>query len=101
MWINAKKGAPNTDRVVKIYNKGWYTANLRLLYEQQVGVIKQSVIQTGSITAGQDYGFYIPFSVNFDGATGVTLIVNAVAGVQVLETRIRGNPECFHIWGMG
>ena len=70
-----------------------------MTYEVQVGTVTETVVQTGSITAGQDYGFYVPFSVNYDGATGCVLEVNAVAGVNVMRVRIRSNPECFHVWG--
>ena len=78
-------------------NKGWYIANLRLTYEIQRDRVRETVVQTGSISSGQDFGFRVPFSVNYDGATGCILEVNAVAGAQVMRVRIRSNPECFDV----
>ena len=72
---------------------------MKLSYEIQTATGKQTVTQTGSITSGADYAFYVPFGVNYDGINGCFLEVNAVAGYQVMRTRIRSNPECFHIWG--
>jgi hypothetical protein len=82
---------------VRINNKGWYTANMKLTYEVQRGQVKETVVQTGSINLGQNYGFLVPFSVNYDGATGCILEINAVAGVQVMRVRIRSNPQCFDV----
>lgn len=70
---------------------------MKLTYEVQRDRVKETVVQTGSISGGQDYGFRVPFSVNYDGATGCVLEVNAVAGVQVMKVRIRSNPECFDV----
>jgi hypothetical protein len=45
----------------------------------------------------KDYGFRIPESVDYDVGSGVTLIVDAVAGINVLKVRLRSDPECFHV----
>ena len=56
------------------------------------------ITQTGSITAGQDYGFKVPFSISYDGDVGCVLEINAIGGIQVARVRIHQNPECFHVW---
>lgn len=53
-----KKGPPKADRKVVIINKGAYTANMRLTYNQPVGDYNVELIaQHGSIVAGQSYIF--------------------------------------------
>jgi hypothetical protein len=91
--------APNRDRVIKIYNKGWYTADLKLYYEVQEGIEKRRIVQTGHILGGQNYAFYVPYTVNYDGAYGVTLVVHAIAGKQVMSQRVKTSPQCYHVWG--
>ena len=45
----------------------------------------------------KDYGFRIPETVDYNVGSGVTLIVDAVAGINVLKVRLRSDPECFHV----
>ena len=46
-----------------------------------------------------DYGFRIPELVDYEAGQGATLVVTAVAGVNVLTVRLHSDPECFHVWG--
>jgi hypothetical protein len=38
--------------------------------------------------------FRIPFSVVFESQYGTQLVADAVAGKQIMHTRIANNPEC-------
>ncbi len=38
--------------------------------------------------------FSIPFSVVYESQYGVVLVANAVAGIEIVKTRIVKNPEC-------
>lgn len=92
----------NGDKFVRVKNKGWYIANLKLTYQvQRQGSqgTKETVVQSGSITAGQDYGFKVPYGVVYDSPFGCTLTVEAVAGVRVMSVRISSDPQCFDVWG--
>jgi hypothetical protein len=68
-------------------------------YEQQFGLNKESITQTGDVGTNGDFAFYIPYTVNYDSVAGVWLTVHALGGVRVMRVRIRNSPECFHIWG--
>ena len=85
----------NPDKFVKIVNKGWYLATVKLTYDFQ----NQRITQTGLISPGFDYGFKIPFSINYDSEFGCLLESTAVAGLNIMKVRIKSNPECFDIWG--
>ena len=90
-------GPVNGDKFIRVLNKGWYIANLKLTYEIQRGLVKESVTQTGSINLNQDYGFRVPFGVNYDSPAGCILEINAVAGAQVMKQRIVANPRNFFL----
>lgn len=85
--------------MVKVLNKGWYVADLTLNYEVQNGLTKVPAQQKKRIAINQDHVFYLPTSVNYDSTGGAVLIVNAIWGKQVVATRIRSDPDCFHVWG--
>ena len=59
--------------------------------------INQALTYFIQIFSNIDYGFRIPGTVDYNEGSGVTLIVEAVAGITVLTVRIRSNPECFHV----
>jgi hypothetical protein len=75
-------------------------ANIRVDYEQQIGLTKFPVQQRGSIALNQDFAFYIPRSVVLDGEIGIVFTAEAVLGVRIFSVRITADPQCFHIWGV-
>ena len=86
----------NPDKYVKIRNRGWYIASLALRYEYN----NQIVTQTGLVTSGLEYGFLIPFSVNYESEFGCILEASAVAGINIINNiRVDSNPLCIDIWG--
>lgn len=85
--------------MIKILNKGWYVAELILNYQVQNGMTKVPAQEKKRIALGQQHIFYLPNIVNYDSTEGTFLIVKAIWGKTVLATRIRSDPECFHIWG--
>jgi hypothetical protein len=87
---------PNTDKYVRVLNKGWYIARLQIRWK----LGSRDVSQSAEILAGQQYTFTIPYEVNVDGVSGIVLIADAVAGKRIMEVRVKGNPQqCYHIWG--
>lgn len=81
---------------MKIRNRGWYIASLSVRYEYN----NQIVTQTGTVTSSLEYGFKIPFSVNYESEYGCILEVDAVAGLNIINNlRIDNNPLCIDIWG--
>lgn len=89
-----------TDKIIKVWNKGFFIANMRVNYEEQVGADKMAVEQKGSIVLGQAYAFYIPGTVNYAGDVGVTLNIDVVFAFRKISVKIQSDPECFHIWGI-
>ena len=39
-----------------------------------------------------DYGFRIPETVDYNSGLGATLVIDAVAGINVLTVRLQSNP---------
>lgn len=70
-----------------------------LTYQVQNGTIKNLIREKKRIALGQRHIFYLPNTVNYDSTEGTILNVKAIWGKSVLATRIRSDPECFHIWG--
>lgn len=82
---------------MKIKNLGWYIADATVSYQVVTGNSAVAQQQKGSILSYQDYTFRIPY--NADYQRGARLIINAVAGVQVINYALDNDPLCFHIWG--
>lgn len=81
--------------MIKILNKGWYVAKLTLFYKRALSN-GDFYKQTGSITMGQDYAFYMPY----DAQLSSTIVVaHAIAGVRIMSVKVESNPACFHVWG--
>lgn len=72
---------------------------MRVYYSLLIGQNKTLIYQTGSIVYGQNYGFYIPWNVDYYGGTGCILIIKAMAGNDVMNIRITENPVCYHLLG--
>ena len=86
--------------MIKVFNKGWYVAEMSLTYPIQVGIRKEIATQTASINLGQEFTFRLPYSVDYEYQIGTFLTIKAVAGVQVLNIKITSTPVCIHIWGV-
>merc|ERR1712110_890390 len=82
------------DKKVIVTNRGGYTATLQLQYYNPT-----KTVQTGSITSGQSYAFYIPGDIDYSSGPGAYLEVYANGGNRVLAKQIYGNPECIDVWG--
>lgn len=93
-------GPLSTDKVIKIMNKGFLIANMKVSYELQVDANKVPVVQSGSIVIGQAFAFYVPASVNYDGDVGVTLKIDIPLSFKQISFRLQTSPQCFHIWGI-
>ncbi|CAF0767301.1 unnamed protein product [Brachionus calyciflorus] len=94
--INCKNYLSMADIIVKIKNKGFYVAKLSLFYRRVQKSYGQVYKQTGSITIGQDYAFYMPYDTDL---TSTLLVVHAVAGKRVMTVKIDNSLTCFHTWG--
>lgn len=83
------------DKKVIVTNKGGYTAQMYLEYYNPT-----KVIQSGTITSGQSYAFYVPGNVDYNNGVGARLTVDAVGGNRVVnQLLMRNNPECVHVYG--
>lgn len=89
----------NTDHVVKILNKGWYVADVRVDYELQQNFVKFPIQQKASLTINQDYAFYIPRQVVLEGELGIVFTADAVAGYRIFSIRVPATKTCVHVWG--
>jgi len=90
----------DSDRILRVLNKGFFVTKLRLIYEVQNGQVKEQVTQTGKILIGQEKVFRIPESVDYNSEYGVTLILDVVLSFKKISVRINANPECVHLWGI-
>jgi hypothetical protein len=90
-----QKVSSDTDKYVKVLNKGWYIANVQIRY--RVGASDAS--QSASLSVFQSVVFRVPYVVNLDGQSGITLRVDAVAGNNVMNYRVKEDPSCIHVWG--
>ena len=41
----------------------------------------------------------IPYNVDYTVEPGVTLTVEAVGGIRILQVRLTNDPECIDVWG--
>lgn len=71
----------------------------KVYYSLLTGQNRTLVLQTGSIVHGQNYGFFIPYTVDYNLGTGCILSVHAMAGNDVMNIRITDNPACYHVYG--
>jgi hypothetical protein len=89
-----------TDKQVKVYNKGFFLAKIKIVYEEQNSFSKYLVEQSANLFLGSEHIFHIPISVNYDSLNGVKLIAEVMLGPNLIEERILTDPECFHLWGI-
>lgn len=89
----------NTDHVVKILNKGFYVADVRVDYELQQNFVKFPIQQKTSLVINQDYAFYIPRQVVLEGELGIVFTADARAGYRIFSVRVPASKTCVHVWG--
>lgn len=82
------------DKRVNVYAKGGYSLYMECTYYNPT-----RTIQTGTISSGQTYDFYIPGDVDFEVGEGVRVVGTAIGGIQVFNKRINADPTCIHAWG--
>jgi len=82
------------DKKIIVVNKGGYTSWMELIYYNPT-----KTVQTGSITSGQAYAFYVPGELDYNVGEGARLNVYALGGNTVFSERVFNNPACYHVWG--
>lgn len=89
----------NNAHMIKVYNKGWFLASVRIDYELYNLPFKYPIQLPAILGFNEQATFFVPDTLPINQRIGIVFTAEAIGGVRIFSFKVPSLPLCVHIWG--